>query len=165
MLMQDSFFLVLLAALLVAVLVDQRKHRIPNALTALIAVGGVAAQTWTAGGSGALSALSGMALGLGVFLVPYLMRALGAGDVKLMAAAGAWLGPAATAAASLVTLVVGAGFGVAVLAYRYYASSTGFAGASLAKAEEVLTSRFPYAIAIAIGVSVTFIAKETPWML
>ncbi len=149
--------LMLLVALLIAVLIDQRQHRVPNVLTALIAAGGFAVQTSVGGSNGALTALSGMAVGLGVLIVPYLMRALGAGDVKLMAAAGAWLGPAAAAAASLVTLVVGAGFGLAVLTYRFYRSSAG--------ADELLASRFPYAAAIAIGVSVTLIAKENPWML
>lgn len=148
---------ILLAALLVAVLVDQRQHRLPNWLTGGLALGGLVVQSSIAGGAGLVEGLAGMAIGLGIFLVPYLLRSLAAGDVKLMAAVGVWLGPSQVLGAAALTLIVGAGIGGLVLGYRCWRHS--------ASAEQVLTSRFPYAAAIAIGVSTSLVIKETSWML
>jgi prepilin peptidase CpaA len=51
--------------------------------------------------------LAGLGLGLGIMLPMYVLRALGAGDVKLMAMVGAFLGPNATIGAILTTFIVG----------------------------------------------------------
>ena len=71
---------------------DLRTSRIPNLLTFSAAAAGLA---WHAFGGWAplASALGGLALGLLLFLPIYLLRGMGAGDVKLLAALGAWLGP------------------------------------------------------------------------
>jgi prepilin peptidase CpaA len=52
-------------------------------------------------------ALAGLGLGLAIPLPLYMLRAMGAGDVKLMAMVGAFLGPRAIVGAILVILVVG----------------------------------------------------------
>jgi len=76
--------------------IDLRTRRIPNALT----VGGAAAalvyRLATGGSAGALDAVEGWFVGLALLLVPYALGGMGAGDVKLLAALGAWLGPAET---------------------------------------------------------------------
>lgn len=66
------------------------------------------------------SSLLGMMLGLMALLPLYLMRAMGAGDVKLMAMVGAFLGPADVLGAVLGTFVVG---GVLAVAYSLRAGS------------------------------------------
>src|SRR5690348_16655973 len=71
---------------------DVRTRRIPNALTFGGAALGVLMATIAHGGSGAISSLLGLIVGLALFLPFWLLRGLGAGDVKLMAALGAWLG-------------------------------------------------------------------------
>lgn len=83
------------AALLVggvACLTDLRVRRIPNWLTFTSAAMAVAAHGLWPGGHGALSAVAGLAVGLAAFFPFFALGGLGAGDVKLMAALGAWLG-------------------------------------------------------------------------
>ncbi len=48
-----------------------------------------------------------MLVGLGVLIRPWCMQAMGAGDVKLMAAIGAWLGPWMTLYSFAVGVAVG----------------------------------------------------------
>jgi prepilin peptidase CpaA len=57
---------------------------------------------------GALSGLGGFATGLACWLPFYAFGWLGAGDVKLFAAAGAWLGPTRTIEGSLIAALLGA---------------------------------------------------------
>src|SRR5207247_86600 len=82
------------AALCVAVVAcvcDLRSRRIPNVLT-FGAAAAAFAYHFTTGGVGALgqSAL-GWLVGVLVFIVPFALRGLGGGDVKLVAALGAWI--------------------------------------------------------------------------
>lgn len=81
--------------LLIAAVTDIRAHRIPNSL---ILAGWVLAfimGIWQAGISGLLIVGGGILLGLALFFPFYMLRALGAGDVKLMAVVGGFLGPGA----------------------------------------------------------------------
>jgi prepilin peptidase CpaA len=82
---------ILLTAL--AAFVDFRSRKIPNWLTVPAFVAGLTLRTVLFGWAGAKSALEGTALALVVLLPLVLMRALGAGDWKLMGAVGAFLGP------------------------------------------------------------------------
>lgn len=72
---------------------DVRTHRIPNYLTLGIALSGLAYQLGLQGWQGAVHSLTGVALGFGLLIIPYAMGGMGAGDVKALAALGAWLGP------------------------------------------------------------------------
>ncbi len=93
---------------LVATREDLRTRTIPNMLTGPALLLGVATHLVFRGPAGALGALGG-ALLAGALLFPgWLMKFMGAGDVKLMAAIGAWLGSVqASLWAVLVSLVVG----------------------------------------------------------
>ncbi len=82
---------ILLTAL--AAFVDFRSRKIPNWLTVPAFVAGLTLRTVLFGWPGAKSALEGTGLALLVLLPVVLMRALGAGDWKLMGAVGAFLGP------------------------------------------------------------------------
>ena len=73
----------------VALFTDTRRGRIPNWLTFPALGLGVALHSFVGGGDGLLFAAEGAALGLGLFLVPFLIGGMGAGDVKLLAALGA----------------------------------------------------------------------------
>jgi prepilin peptidase CpaA len=96
---EGIFFVVALAAfVIVAACADWRMHRIPNYITIPAALMGVAYHvtvSWV-GHEGFLAGLDlslrGFALGLGLLLIPWLAGGGGAGDVKLLAALGAWLG-------------------------------------------------------------------------
>ena len=77
----------------VAALFDLRFRRIPNWLTALGWVAGIGFQTYLRGWPGAQDAVLGSLLGFGVYVLLFALRAMGGGDVKLMAAVGAFTGP------------------------------------------------------------------------
>ena len=85
------FFLALVMALW-----DIRTRRIPNYLTFGGALAGLGFQLATHGWSGMADGFLGLGLGLLLLLPFYWKAGLGAGDVKALAALGAWLGPLAT---------------------------------------------------------------------
>lgn len=81
------------AIALVASVCDLRARRLPNVLTLGSAVAGVLFSATAGGLSGFAWSLAGWAVGCALLLPFFLVRGLGAGDVKLLAAFGAWLGP------------------------------------------------------------------------
>jgi prepilin peptidase CpaA len=78
---------------LLAAIVDFRTHRIPNWLTVPAFLLGLGLRTAISGWAGAKASLEGAGLALILLLPLVLMRAVGAGDWKLMGAVGAFLGP------------------------------------------------------------------------
>ena len=83
---------VLLALVLGAAVYDVMYRRIPNWLNVLGALAGISLNTFLYGWAGALFSLKGLGLAFGLYVVLYVLRAMGAGDVKLMAAVGAIVG-------------------------------------------------------------------------
>lgn len=149
---------------------DLRSRRIPNRLVLVIAVVGlVAATTVLAGPVGGRRAALGLVAGLGLWLPLWLLGALGAGDVKLAAACGAWLGPWGVVNASLLAMVAGGVLAVAALARRrslpLFATTAAVwmtalrhdAGRALTAPESVTGMRgsalLPYGVALAAGAS------------
>jgi prepilin peptidase CpaA len=85
---------VLLLAALGAALWDARTRRIPNVLTFPLFLAGLTWSTWAHGMAGLLGGLVSAVLMALPCLLLFLLADGGAGDVKLMAALGAWLAPA-----------------------------------------------------------------------
>jgi len=83
--------IVLIAALIAAV-TDVWKFKVYNALTVPLLLTGLAYHGIVGGMPGFLGSVTGVLFGFGVLIVIYAMGGMGAGDVKLMAAIGAWLG-------------------------------------------------------------------------
>ena len=83
---------VLLVALL-AVPFDVRTRRIPNALSLGAAAAAVCFAFFHAGLPGLTTALAGWVLAAALFFPFFAVGGMGAGDVKLLAAIAAWLGP------------------------------------------------------------------------
>ncbi len=84
---------VLLIVVLAAAIYDVRYRRIPNWISVSGALVGVGLNSFLYNGApGLLFALKGLALGFGLYFVLYALHAMGAGDVKLMGAAGALVG-------------------------------------------------------------------------
>ncbi|MBK5291356.1 MAG: prepilin peptidase, partial [Acidobacteriia bacterium] len=76
-----------------AALFDLRSRRIPNWLTVSGAVLGLGLNWFLGETSGLVFGAKGLGFAMLVYLPLYMIRAMGAGDVKLMAAIGAILGP------------------------------------------------------------------------
>jgi prepilin peptidase CpaA len=102
-------------ALVEAAVIDGWKLRVPNWLTFHLAAGGVAFCAWYAGVPGLVWSLQGLALGLAVLMPLYLIGGMGAGDVKLFAGVGAWVGPAMIVQAFVVSAIVGGIMAVAMV--------------------------------------------------
>jgi prepilin peptidase CpaA len=98
------------AAVVVALLgcvVDLRTRRIPNVLTFGAAAGAAGYHLAASGLLGLGLAIAGWLVGLVVFLPLFALRGIGGGDVKLLAALGAWIGPAAAVWLALWAAVAG----------------------------------------------------------
>jgi prepilin peptidase CpaA len=104
----------------VACAIDLRSRRIPNWLTFSAALVGLGYQLAVHGPGGALSGGAGLLVGIAIFFVPFALGGLGAGDVKLVAALGAWLGPYEIVWLALYTVIAGAVLAVGVSLVRGY---------------------------------------------
>lgn len=91
---------------------DLRSRRIPNWLTVSGFLAGIGVHIWISGWHGILFSLEGAALALAVLLPLVLLRALGAGDWKLMGAAGAFVGPVMLLFVLLASFVIAAFMGM-----------------------------------------------------
>lgn len=154
-------FLVCLLLGVVASVEDLRRRRISNSTVLAGAAAGLIIQVWQRGwvpGPGAW--LGGTAVGLAVFLVFFLAGGMGGGDVKLMAAFGACLGPAQVLRAALLTAIVGALIACGFLFWNWIREHGvqlwAAAPASLAPAPRSSES-IPYAPAIFIGTLLSFL--------
>ena len=98
---------------------DVREQRIPNVMVLFVLLAGLALNgvgpangreglfSHFPGALGIGTALLGVLVGLALFLPLYLLRAMGAGDVKLLAALGAFTGPVEIIGLALSILVAG----------------------------------------------------------
>jgi prepilin peptidase CpaA len=112
-------FVVLLVGA-IACVTDIRFRRIPNVLTLSAAVAAVVFHVFTMGMSGLVLALSGWAVGLVLFLPFFLLGGMGGGDVKLLAALGAWIGPGDAVWLAIYTSLAGGVLGVGIALSRNY---------------------------------------------
>jgi prepilin peptidase CpaA len=182
--------ILLLGLLLRAVWTDLHSRRIANGLvlTGLLSAfalqglatpgAGLFAQPF--GGLGILAAAGGMLTGLCLLLPMYALGAMGAGDVKLMAMIGAFLGPQDAVGAMLSSAVAGGVLALAVAIYQ------GHLGRVLANVRQLLmngmlhaatagsfasetgptTGKLPYAVAIATGTTAyLLLTRLTGWSL
>ena len=97
---------------------DIRMHRIPNYLTVPAAVLGLAYHTLAPTGWGLLASLAGLAVGFSLLFIPWLLGGSGMGDVKLLAALGAWLGWKCLLAAFAVSTIFAAVAALAILTHN-----------------------------------------------
>jgi len=151
---------VLAAGLAVATVIDIRSRRIPNGLTALMAGLGIGLAATGTGGITVAASFGGCVLGLLLMMPGYALGATGAGDVKLMGAVGAIVGPPLVLSAFLFTSVAGGVLAVIVALRRKQLAATlaqtGRLVAAPTAAPRAMKaapglSRFAYGPAIAIG--------------
>jgi prepilin peptidase CpaA len=160
------------AALVVAIagsMTDLWVRRIPNVLTFGAAAGATGFYLVGSGWTGLGFAVSGWLVGGLMFLPLFALRGLGGGDVKLMAALGAWVGPGMAVWVALYTALAGGVFALLVALARGYTkqafrniwSMLSYWRIAGLRTHPVLTVdsagavRLPYAVPIAVGLAVT----------
>ncbi len=143
----------LLALLTVAVITDTHDRLIPNLLVVIGLVIGIAGHTWLSGVAGFVTATIGACVGLLCLLPFYISGGMGAGDVKLMAVCGAFLGPVHVVVAAVATLLVGGVLGTVGLFRRLTSTEPDY---PQGEADTVAVNpAIPYAVAIAAGAVVS----------
>jgi prepilin peptidase CpaA len=178
MLVTNPRTVVLFTLLVVAAVSDVCRQRIPNWLTLSGLAFGLLYSAFVPfwGKHGFLWALAGAGIGFTVLFPMWLLRLTGAGDVKLMAMAGALLGLQAiplalvgsVAAGGICAIVLAAWHGNLrtmlnnVLRIVHLGSIAAAAGVSvrLAPAAPGSVGRLPYAVPIALGTIATVVATH-----
>jgi prepilin peptidase CpaA len=100
-----------------AVVTDIRSRRIPNWLTFPSVAIGLLYHGITGGFQGLAFSALGLVLGYAMFMVFYFLAGMGAGDVKLMGAVGALLGPYGVILSALFTALAGGIYAVVLLTW------------------------------------------------
>jgi prepilin peptidase CpaA len=154
----------------VAAMTDIRSRRIPNWLTYSAMLLGVGLHTIANGAQGFFFSTGGLFLGLALLIVFYLAGGMGAGDIKLMGAVGALLGPKGVFIAFIFTALVGGIYAIVLLLVRFRVtetvvrlstmfsslrSGTGLTSISADQTRKMLVLN--YGVAIALGVFLSII--------
>ena len=105
--MNSALALFLSSVLVSAAIFDIRVQKIPNLLTYPTMAVGLIYHSFTNGVEGFFFGAGGIGVGIGLFLIPYLIGVMGAGDAKLMGAVGAALGAKGVFYAVLLSAIVG----------------------------------------------------------
>ena len=112
----DVFSVIFLSIILiVAAINDLRFQKIPNLLTYPAMGIALGCHVVMNGLDGLLFSAGGLALGVAVLILPYLMGGMGAGDAKLMGAVGAILGARGVFIAFLFTAIIGGVYALILL--------------------------------------------------
>jgi prepilin peptidase CpaA len=148
---------VLIAVLLISIFTDLQSQKIYNAVLFPAILFAFSYHLVIGGGQEVLLSIKGAGLGLLLFLIPYLLGGIGAGDVKLLAVVGAYKGTVFVLYSFFLTAILGGLIALFILLYRR----------ELIKTIQSLLSRlivwklpslddedkvcFPYGVAIALG--------------
>ncbi len=161
------------AVLAIATVTDLRSRRIPNWLVVPFLVAGLTVPALLHGWSGLWQSLEGFGLGAVIYGILHWMGGMGMGDVKLVAAIGAWIGPQQLVISMVITAMAG---GIMALSWAVAGGFIGEIGQSTremvvgwkhgvhANPEFQLANpkkrKMPYAPAIAIGTLISFFANS-----
>ena len=107
--------LIIASVLLVAGVTDLRSSKIPNWLTISAMASGLFSHSLLNGLSGLLFSAKGLGLGFALFILLYVRGGMGAGDVKLLAAVGSFIGAEAVLSAGLMAMLLGGLYAIAMM--------------------------------------------------
>lgn len=111
---------VVLAVSALACFFDIRTRRIPNILTFGTAALALLFHATASGFGGFTTSVGGWLTGVALFVPFFLLGGMGAGDVKLLGAIGAWLGPAPTVWVALYSAIIGSIMAIVLASARGY---------------------------------------------
>jgi prepilin peptidase CpaA len=149
---------------------DVRTRRIPNWLTFPAAALGLVAATAAHGGPGIVSSATGLLVGLLLFFPLFALRGLGAGDVKLMGAIGAWLGTSVVFGVAFYTTLAGGVLALVLIVRHRYGRQAirnlwlllthwrvvGLRPLDALTLETSAGPKLPYALPTAVGLALAF---------
>ena len=169
----------LVPGILLASWIDYSQRRVPNWLNLSLIVAGFCAQGLYFGASGLAAGGLGLLIGFGLLIIPWMMHGMGAGDVKLMAAIGVWLGPLFTFYAfGMGALIGGLAAAVMIVSTGRLRMACANLGLILAKcsSRQTLFSEFgsahsfgttsqllPYGVPLTAGTLMLLAAKSFGW--
>lgn len=154
--------------LIISILTDIRNRKILNIVTLPAILLAIIYHFSTSGLEGFLFSGQGFLVGLGLLIIPFIMGGIGAGDVKLLAAVGAWKGTIFILYTGIYAGIIGGLIAIFILIKRreliftlkrmlfstVFLKST--KGSLLVKDDVNGSFAIPYAVPIAIGALVTF---------
>ena len=172
---------ILVPGVLLASWIDFRYRKVPNWLNLCLILSGLTAQVIFHGWSGLWEGLLGMLLGFGLLIIPWLMHAMGAGDVKLMAGIGVWLGPRLTLRAfcvgailagviALAMIVIGrklwqAYFNMGLIMTKLRSFKTAFSDFGSVQVLRSTSQLLPYGVPLSIGALVVMFSQGASWWM
>jgi prepilin peptidase CpaA len=140
---------------------DVRTRRIPNWVVMAVGLPGIVfSVAFAAVGPGLLRSAEGFGVGLLLWLPFYMASWLGAGDVKLFAVAGLWLGPLRTVEAAVIAAVVGGVLAVVWMVVNYGIRKSASTLSLAVSVPSILATTpsperarrtLPYGVALALG--------------
>lgn len=116
--------IVVVVGVLIAASTDILTYKVHNMLTLPLLASGVLYHAVTGGLPGITASLTGALFGFGVLVVFCLMGGMGAGDVKLMAAIGAWLGLSLTFYVFIVSSIAAGVYALVLIVFRKSSQNT-----------------------------------------
>ena len=160
--MDSVLVIALMIVLLIAVVTDLRSSRIPNWLTFPAMSFALAAHAWLNGIDGFLFGLAGFGTGLALFFLIYLAGGIGAGDVKLLASIGAFVGVYGVLSCAWIAMIIGGIYAIGAMGHQWGVAAAGqrlvnaaygaiMVGGSAWSRELALPFKLRYGLAIAAG--------------
>jgi prepilin peptidase CpaA len=162
----ETYFLITGALVATAgAITDVRSARIPNRLTYSALLAALGSRVAILGFSGLKSGAAGMLVAGGLFLLLFVMGAMGGGDMKLMAAVGAWVGSTQVVTLILMAALAGGVLAVGRILFRnvlgetlrntirliFYRLSSGLQPHPELNVQAPGSQRVPFGVAIAVG--------------
>jgi prepilin peptidase CpaA len=155
--------IILSIVLITCLITDLKRRKIFNFVTLPMILFGLIYHTYEGGFDGLLFSFKGLLVGVGLLLIPFILRGIGAGDVKLLGTIGALKGSFFVFYAFLYTALIGGVIALFILLYKKklkgslkrfgfaFIMARGNTGSKNLIDRSDLAPSFPYGVAIVLG--------------